>query len=155
MESGSRGSVRPWRPLYDQRSASYRLPVNGSVAMSDFWAPLPSLPMSPRELLLVCMFCEGKRVREVAESLGLTTFTVRSYVKKARQRHAIDGRPATNLLLLRQRLVEDSHLASRLLARTAPSRNLFSTQRLEYGGTTDRLEQDPLGCVRILSTRIV
>ena len=130
--------------------------MNGSVAMSDFWAPLPSLPMSARELLVVvCMFCEGMRVREVAESLGLTTFTVRSYVKKARQRYATDGRPAIGSLLLRQRLVEDGHLASRLLARTALSRNLFSTQRLEWEGTTDRLEQYPLGCVRILSTRIV
>ena len=87
--------------------------------------------------------------------MGLAIFTVRSYVKKARQRHATDGRPATNLLLLCQRLVEAGHLASRLLARTASSRNLFSTQRLECEGTSDRFEQYPLWCVRILSTRIV
>ena len=78
--------------------------------MSDFWAPLPSLPTSPRELLVVCMFCEGMKVSEVAQSLGLTFFTVRSDTKKARQRYANAGRPATNVLRLRQRLVEDGHL---------------------------------------------
>jgi DNA-binding CsgD family transcriptional regulator len=83
----------------------------GQVTMSELWAPLPSLPMSPRELLVVCMFCEGMRTSEVTESLGLTIFTVRSYVKRARQRYANAGRPATNVLLLRQRLVEDGHLA--------------------------------------------
>jgi DNA-binding NarL/FixJ family response regulator len=86
-------------------------PQIGQVTMSDFWAPLPSLPMSPREQLVVCMFCEGMRVSEVAESLGLTIFTVKSYIKKARQRYANAGRPATNVLVLRQRLVEDGHLA--------------------------------------------
>ena len=98
-------------PLHDRRSASYRLPVNGPVAKGDFWVPLPGLPMSPRELFMVCRFCEGMKVSEVAESLGLTIFTVKSYIKKARQRYANVGRPATNVLLLRRRLVEDGHLA--------------------------------------------
>lgn len=62
--------------------------------MSGFWAPLPSLPMSPREQLVVCMFCEDMRVSEVPESLGLTVFAVRSCIKKAWQRYANAGRPA-------------------------------------------------------------
>ena len=51
------------------------------------------------------------KVREATESLRLTIFTVRSYIKKARQGYANAGRPSTNVLRLGQRLVEDGHLA--------------------------------------------
>ena len=57
------------------------------------------------------MFCEGIKESEVAESLGVTSFTVKSNIKKARQRYTNAGRPVTNVLLLGQRLVEDGILA--------------------------------------------
>jgi DNA-binding CsgD family transcriptional regulator len=69
-----------------------------------------SLPLSPRELLVSRLFAEGHSSSEIGLVLGLTPETVRAYLRTVRSKFKNDGRPATDRLQLRARLIADGLL---------------------------------------------
>jgi DNA-binding CsgD family transcriptional regulator len=70
----------------------------------------PLLPLSAREQLVATLFADDHTADEIALVLGLSAETVRSYLVRARLKYRNVGRPATDKLQLRVRLIEDGDL---------------------------------------------
>jgi DNA-binding CsgD family transcriptional regulator len=70
----------------------------------------PNLPLSAREETVGMLFAEGHTADEIGLVLGLSVETIRAYLVRARLKYKNAGRPATDKLQLRARLVEDGYL---------------------------------------------
>jgi DNA-binding CsgD family transcriptional regulator len=67
--------------------------------------------LSAREQMVAKLFADDHSTSDIGRVLGLTTETVRSYLRRVREKYASAGRDATNQLQLRARLIEDDLLS--------------------------------------------
>jgi two-component system uhpT operon response regulator UhpA len=69
-----------------------------------------TLPLSGREAMVARLYADDHSAEEVGIALGLSTETVKSYLRRVRLKYENDGRTADNKLRLRACLVADGLL---------------------------------------------
>jgi DNA-binding NarL/FixJ family response regulator len=62
-------------------------PVNTEISMSK-----PEVKLTPRELDVVRLIVSGLRYREIAEELGLSHETIKTYVGRIRKKLSVDSK---------------------------------------------------------------
>jgi DNA-binding CsgD family transcriptional regulator len=67
--------------------------------------------LSAREEMVAKLFADDHSADDIGRVLGLTTETVRSYLRRVRDKYASSHRDASNKLNLRARLIEDGLLS--------------------------------------------
>ena len=69
-----------------------------------------SLPLSTREALVAKLYADDHSAEDIGLVLGLSTETIKSYLRRVRLKYRNDGRTTSNRLQLRACLIEDGLL---------------------------------------------
>lgn len=56
--------------------------------------------LSPRERMVCASYADGWPIKQVATAIGLSTETAKTYVKRAREKYALQGRDASTKIKL-------------------------------------------------------